>query len=199
MAQTASPSAAPVLPAHIEQTVRAIAKLQVEHANQATTLDRLVACMTSYVARPMFAGFLVLVTIGWMIGNLVCRHMGYAVWDPPPFSWLQGAASLAALYVTVLILTTQRRDDRLTFHRDQMMLELTIITEQKTAKVIDLLEEMRRDDSALRDRKDPEAESMATTADPHAVLDAIKETHDDMLVGEPRAGQSGKDTKKWRG
>jgi uncharacterized membrane protein len=56
-------------------------------------------------------------------------------------------------------------------------LELAILSEQKTAKVIQLLEEFRRDNPMIRDRVDYEAEAMAQPADPQSVLAAIKETH----------------------
>ncbi len=52
----------------------------------------------------------------------------------------------------MLILTTQRRADELAQHREQLTLELAILSEQKTAKVIELLEEMRRDNPNLRNR-----------------------------------------------
>jgi uncharacterized membrane protein len=61
--------------------------------------------------------------------------------------------------------------------REQLTLELAILSEQKTAKAIQLLEESRRDNPLIRDRVDHEAEAMAQPADPHSVLEAIKETH----------------------
>ena len=102
--------------------------------------------------------------------------LGYRPLDPPPFPWLSGAASLASLYLVVLILTTQRRDDRLTQRRELLNLELAILSEQKTAKVVALLEELRRDSPAVRDRVDKQADVMARPADPQSVIDAIKET-----------------------
>ena len=77
----------------------------------------------------------------------------------------------------VLILATQRREYQLAQLREQLTLELAILSEQKTAKVIQLLEESRRDNPLIRDRVDQEAEAMAQPADPQSVLDAIKETH----------------------
>ena len=44
------------------------------------------------------------------------------------------------------------------------------MSEQKTAKVIQLLEESRRDNPLIRDRVDQEAEAMAQPADPQSVL-----------------------------
>jgi uncharacterized membrane protein len=102
--------------------------------------------------------------------------LGYRPLDPPPFPWLAGAASVASLYLVVLILTTQRRDDRLAQRRELLNLELAILSEQKTAKVVALLEELRRDSPAVRDRVDKLADVMARPADPQSVIDAIKET-----------------------
>ena len=91
---------------------------------------------------------------------------------------------LLALYVTVLILTTQRREDQLAGYREQLTLELAILSEQKSAKIIALLEEMRRDSSSLTNRVDEEAVAMAVAADPQAVLDAIKESQAGALAAE---------------
>ncbi len=87
-------------------------------------------------------------------------------------------------YVTVLILTTQRREDQLAGYREQLTLELAILSEQKSAKIIALLEEMRRDSPTLRNRVDEEAAAMAIAADPQAVLDAIKDSEDVPLAAE---------------
>jgi uncharacterized membrane protein len=165
--------ATPILPAHIEETVQAIGRLQAQHDSQATAVDRLMERITAAIGRPAFLTWLGVVVIAWTGANLAAPRLGYAVVDPPPFAWLQGAISLAALCVTVIILTTQRRADRLAGLREQLTLELAILGEQKTAKVIDLLVEIRRDDPLLVDRSDPEAEDMARPADPETVLEAI--------------------------
>jgi uncharacterized membrane protein len=57
-----------------------------------------------------------------------------------------------------------------------MTLEAALMTEQKTRKIIDLLEELRRDSPHVPDRDDSEASQMAAKADPRAVLDAIEES-----------------------
>jgi hypothetical protein len=79
-----------------------------------------------------------------------------------------------------LNLSTQRRDDELASYREQLTLELAILGEQKSAKIIELLEELRRDDPTIRDRIDHDAAAMSAPADPQAVLDAIKDSHAGM-------------------
>ena len=94
----------------------------------------------------------------------------------------------------LLILITQRRENQLSEARDQLTLELVIVNEQKSAKIIALLEEMRRDMPALPDRPDLEAEQFSTTADPQQVVDALHkatgELADAMPDAEPGAAQA---------
>ena len=175
----------PILPAHIDETVRAIARLHAEHYQRSTPLQRIVDRMTALVGRLGFVGLLTAVVLVWMAANLVTAWAGREPLDPPPFAWLQGVVGLMALYMTALILATQRREDQLAGHREQLTLELAILGEQKSAKIIELLEEMRRDDPSLHNRVDHEAAAMSLPADPQAVLDAIKDSHEELMPAEP--------------
>ena len=173
----ADPNAPPVLPAHIEETIQSIARLHAAHHQNATSLQRAVDRITAFVGRPRFIGILTIIAATWISLNLLTAALGNRPIDPPPFSGLEGALSLVSLYIVVLILATQRREYQLAQLREQLTLELAILSEQKTAKVIQLLEESRRDNPLIRDRVDREAEAMAQPADPQSVLEAIKETH----------------------
>lgn len=173
MTQAFAEDGTPILPAHIEETVKAIGRVQAQHESEATALERLMEQLTAAIGRPAFLVWLALAVAAWTLGNAFGPRFGYAPIDPPPFSWLQGAISLAALSVTVIILTSQRRADKLAGLRAQLTLELAILGEQKTAKVIELIEQTRRDNPLLENRVDPEANAMSKPADPEAVLDAI--------------------------
>ncbi len=172
----------PILPAHIEDTVQAIAKLHADHYRRATPLQRLIETSTARAGRPRFVAIVTVLVLGWVALNVAMQLVGRAPIDKPPFFSMQGVIGLAALYMTMLILTTQRREDELATHREQLTLELAILSEQKAAKIIELLEELRRDNPHIHDRHDPQAEEMAKPADPQAVLDAIKDTHEEMVT-----------------
>ena len=49
--------------------------------------------------------------------------------DPPPFSWLHIVATITALMLAALIFTTQQREDSLANHRDQLIMELSILND----------------------------------------------------------------------
>jgi uncharacterized membrane protein len=166
----------PRLPGHVEETVLSIARLHAEHHQNATPLQRIVDRVTAFLGRPLVIGVLTVIVAAWTGLNFLVATLGYRPLDPPPFLGLGSAASLVSLYLVVLILATQRREYELAKTLEQLTLELAMLSEQKLAKVIELLEESRRDNPLVRNRVDEEAEAMAQPADPQSVLEAIKET-----------------------
>jgi uncharacterized membrane protein len=171
----------PSLPSHVEDTVQAVTRFQASHDADASTLQRLIERTTRRAGSPTFIALLTVMVIGWVGLNLGLIAFGHRPVDKPPFFWLQGVVTLTALYMTVFILTTQRRDDKLAGLRDQLTLELSILSEQKSAKIIELLEELRRDDPHISDRQDDHAAALAKPADPKAVLDALKDKQESSL------------------
>src|SRR4051794_6043635 len=150
------------------------------HEADASPLQRLVERATRHAGRPAFIAVLTVIVVGWMALNLGLMASGRKPIDGPPFFWLQGSVALVALYMTVFILTTQRREDKLAGLRDQLTLELSILSEQKSAKIIELLEELRRDDPNISDRPDEDADALSTPADPNVVLGALKDTQEPL-------------------
>jgi len=151
------------------------AQLRAEHKQETSTLQHGVDNVTALVGQPGFVALLAGLVVAWVLANLVAAGLGLRPADPPPFPWLQGAATIGALLVAALILTTQRREDQLANHRAQLVLELSILNDQKVSKIIELLEEYRRDNPAVSDRVDDAATAMSTPSDAQAVLGAIKE------------------------
>ena len=120
-----------ILPAHIETTVAAIARLHAEHHKRATPFQRFTEGLTARAGKTSFVILLTAVVAGWIMINLLIRLNGGHPFDEPPFVWLELFVSLAALYMTTLILSTQRRDDELASHREQLALELAMLSDQK--------------------------------------------------------------------
>ncbi len=51
-----------------------------------------------------------------------------------------------------------------------------MLSEQKIAKLISLIEELRQDIPHVKNRSDPEAEMMKSPTDAHAIVDLLEET-----------------------
>jgi uncharacterized membrane protein len=167
----------------VDDTTKAIADLHSEHRKNATTFQRAVEDATAILSNPLTIGVILLFILAWIAASLVGSLLGYRSFDPPPFFGLGAIVSISSLFMVIMILATQRHEDRLAFHREQLILELVRSSEQKAAKIIQLLEESRRDDPSLSDRVDHEANKMTQPADPSAILTSIKDFHSDTKSG----------------
>jgi uncharacterized membrane protein len=160
------------LPRHVEESVRSVAELHIEHRAAATALDRILERATQLAGHPVTLGVAVCATLIWLAGKTIEPSLGLSLIDPP--AWLDRAIGLVSIYLVLLILATQRRADRLAQRRAQLTLELALVNEQKAAKIVELLEELRRDHPRIADRLDSDAAAMAKPADPESVLIAIE-------------------------
>jgi len=169
------PSANSETPDHIGEAVRSILRLHSDHHGRTTFSQRVVNAISGAIARPFFVGLLAAAAAAWIGVDMIALGLGGRAIDPPPFPWLQGAVNVLGLFIVTLVLVAQRHEDELNARREILTLELAIMSERKIAKVIELLEELRRDTPHVRDRVDTQADEMAQPADTHSVLAAASE------------------------
>jgi uncharacterized membrane protein len=162
------------LPDSVRATVNSIGRIHAEHDEQATTPHRWARVVTIGVGNPLAVGVVAIAIASWGAVNLAIGISGGRPFDPPPFQWLELFVSVGALLVVLVVLATQQRDDDLQQLNQRLILQLAILAEQKAAKSIQLLEELRKDHPAIPEREDEEASLMARPTDPAAVLKAIK-------------------------
>ena len=159
----------------IGQNIEAVREYYTREEQKISRSQRILERISRFVGQPVFLGFILLFVALWMLANATLRQFGMAEFDPPPFFWLQGIVGLGALLTATVVLTKQNRLAKLAEQRELLDLKVTLLTEQKVAKLIDLLEELRRDLPNVRDRHDPEAAAMQQSMNPDRVLAALDE------------------------
>jgi uncharacterized membrane protein len=159
------------LPRHIEDAIKQISNLQRAHYSEARPSERVTDRAVSIIGTPTFFAVLGFLAAAWMVLNLA----GDRAIDPPPFAFLEVACSLIAILLAVLILAAQRRDDRLATRREQMALQVSLLTEQKVSKLIELVEELRRDLPNVHDRVDLDAIEMTAPSNHEETLRSVDE------------------------
>jgi uncharacterized membrane protein len=160
----------------IAQTIEMIAAIHARAESQVDRHQRAIERITGTLGRPACLYVVLTIVVFWIVDNLAARHLGQPVWDPPPFYWLQGLVGLSALLTTIVVLITQNRLGKMAERRSQLDLQMNLLVEQKVTKLIDLMEELRRDLPSVRDREDLEAQAMTEAADPTALLTALEVT-----------------------
>jgi uncharacterized membrane protein len=125
------------------------------------------------LGRPWFAYALIAFVALWVVVDLAAGHYGRQ-FDPQQFPWLELIVSTGSLMLAALILISENRQQRLADQREQVTLQMALVIDRKAAKIIELLENMRKDDPALPDRMDAEAERMAEATDLRSAVDRLE-------------------------
>jgi uncharacterized membrane protein len=72
------------------------------------------------LGRPAFTLVVTLLVFTWISLNLALEAIGRHAPDLPPFGILSDVAAMAAVFMTSMILATQRRKTELSSHREQL-------------------------------------------------------------------------------
>jgi uncharacterized membrane protein len=159
----------------ISQNIEAVLEFYTREDLKISRSQRILERISGYIGQPVFLGIILLFVALWMLANDALRQLGRVEFDPAPYFWLQGIVGLAALLTTTIILTRQNRVAKLAEQRAHLDLKVTLLTEQKAAKLIDLLEELRRDLPNVKNRHDPEVAALQQSMNPELVLAALDE------------------------
>jgi len=161
----------------IEENIRAVLEFYSNESQKISASQRVLERLSHQIGQPIFLALILLFVALWIGANTLMREFGHAPFDPAPFSWLQGIVSLGALLTTIAVLSRQNRLAMLAEKRAHLDLKVTLLTEHKTAKLIELLEELRRDLPNVKDRHDPAIASLKTAMDPDGVRAALDQGH----------------------
>ena len=159
----------------ISQNIAAVHDFYTREELKRSVSQRHAESISRAMGRPVFlVAILVFVAI-WVGVNLVSITVGKAPFDDVPFFWLQGLIGLASLLTTTVVLIKQNRVSKLSEQREHLDLKVALLIEQKTAKLIDLVEELRRDLPNVQNRHDSGAVAMQQPMSPEGVLAALDE------------------------
>ena len=164
------------LPDHIGQNIETIVALHTKAERDVTPLQRTVEAVASFFGRPIFLFGILFAVASWILANLLLPRFNLPTFDAPPFNVLELVLSCGSLLISTGVLIKQERQEKLAEQRTQLILQLNLISEQKIAKLVALIEELRRDLPDVRNRLDPEATEMQQAADPQVVMAALEET-----------------------
>jgi uncharacterized membrane protein len=159
---------------HAEEAIEAVADLEREAHEATSRHHRWIERVTSRIGRPLTFYLVVLFVIAWIGSNLTVLYARGATFDPPPFTWLQGIVSLSGLLVAILILTTANRVAQIDTQRDKLTLQINLLNERRTAKVIRMIDELRRDSPEVPTHDDPEVQQLSEPTEAQAVTRAIE-------------------------
>ena len=146
---------------------------------QISGVQLVIERVSAFFGSPAYFAFAVAFIVLWALVNGWAAHAGWHPVDEPPFFWLQGLVSSNALLLTVAVLIRQNRMAQVAEHRAHLDLQINLLSEQKVTKILQIVDELQRDLTALRGRPDAEVAELTKPADTHALMHAIKQKQAD--------------------
>jgi len=160
----------------LDQDIETIVALRLHSERKVSRHQRLIEKVIQNLGRPSFFYLIWLFVILWILVSTSATSLHIPWNDPAPFFWLQGIIGFSALFMTTGVLITQNRQSKLAEQRRHLDLQINLLTERKVSKLIELMEDLRRDLPSVKNRLDPEAEAMKEPVDPHTALTSLNET-----------------------
>lgn len=107
-------------------------------------LTRIADSLTIRCGSPEFLVLNTAFFVIWIVwnGNII---PGLPAFDPYPFGFLTMAVSLEAIFLSIFVLISQNRSAHTSTVRDEVNLQVNLITEQEVTKILHLLAEMRKE------------------------------------------------------
>ncbi|MBW4654804.1 MAG: DUF1003 domain-containing protein [Kaiparowitsia implicata GSE-PSE-MK54-09C] len=180
------------LPEPIAENIEAIIEIHRQETQDIPVHERLLGSIAAFFSRPVFLYTLTIVLGLWLSGDLI-NHTELLPFALPTFSWTDQGLDAAALLISTGVLIRQSREESFAKQRTQLMLQLSLLSEKKIAKIIALLEEFREDLPHMEQRYDPEAEVMKEATNPLTVLEALKQNLKEEIASEVIAPLINKD------
>lgn len=182
-----TPAAAGNRPSHLDENIDSVLEVQKREWEQRPAAQRFVDRASRYIGRPRYLLVLVGFVGCWIGVNALAPRWGLVRFDAFPYPLLEGILTLAALVSTTVVLIAQNRQTRIEQQHMHIALQLSLTTEQKVAKMINLIEELRRDLPMVRNRHDQQAATFSQKTDALQVLSAIEEVG---LADDPSSSSS---------
>ena len=155
------------------KNIETIIGFQAKQEENLPLSDRIIEKVASFFGESQFLYLQIVFFVSWG----VCSHVApeFLPFGLPKFDFQEMGVDIAALLIATGVLVQQSRQDKLAEQRSHLILQINLLTEQKIAKLIELIEELREDLPNIRDREDWEAEIMQQATDPQIVLDILQQ------------------------
>jgi len=164
------------------ENVEAMRRLEAAQALRRTTADRVAAGIARFCGSMTFVWIHVAVFAAWIGYNALPWFQPF---DPYPFTFLTLVVSLEAIFLSTFILISQNYDMRLSERRNQLDLQINLLSEQENTKMLQILERIAKKVGA-NVKADPEISALEEATRPEALVEQIEDAYREE--GQPAPG-----------
>ena len=133
--------------------------------------DRIAAAIARFCGSMTFVWIHVVLFTVWIGYNAL---PWFHPFDPYPFTFLTLVVSLEAIFLSTFILISQNYDMRIADRRNQLDLQINLLSEQENTKMLQMLEQIAKK-VGVHVKNDPEVRALEEATRPEALVEQIEE------------------------
>jgi uncharacterized membrane protein len=166
------------------ENVQSMRRLEEAALANRSRADRMAAFIANFCGSMPFVWLHVLAFGCWISFN---TWPGLAHFDPYPFTFLTLVVSLEAIFLSSFILISQNYELRISDRRNQLDLQINLLTEQENTKMIQMLERIAKKVGA-DSGGDPDVRILKENTDPEKLVAQIEQAQHDSPPARASGG-----------
>ena len=128
-------------PAAVAENIDKVARLETDALRPRSRREAISDAIGDFAGTLYFVVLQLAVFGGWVLVNAGVLP-GLTPFDPYPFSLLSSVTSLEAVLLTAFVLIKQNRMSTVADRRDHLDLQVNLLTERETTRIIQMLERL---------------------------------------------------------
>jgi uncharacterized membrane protein len=173
------PSAEHTLPRVAQKNIESIAQIEQEYANRRSPLDKISDVITRFAGSTGFILFHAVFFIVWMVVNLF-SFFGIPPFDPYPWQFLNLVVALETVFLSTFVLMSQNRQNRQADHWAHLHLQVALLAERETTKMLQMLRDVCGHLGLIRDARDTELKEMIETTHVEVLAEELERTREQL-------------------
>ncbi|MEP6790232.1 MAG: DUF1003 domain-containing protein [Ramlibacter sp.] len=168
------------------KNVQAMRQLEEAAMARRTLADRVASIIARFCGSMTFVVLHVVFFAGWLGYNAL---PWFKPFDPYPFTFLTLVVSLEAIFLSAFILISQNYDMRISERRNQLDLQINLLSEQENTLMLQMLDQIARKVGAhLADDGQIQALEKATRTE--ALVEQIEESYGQLAPDSPAQSEA---------
>ena len=154
------------------RNIETILHLEAAAKADRTKSDQAADAITRFCGSMWFVWVHLIGFAGWIIINVI---PGLRQFDPFPFTFLTLVVSLEAIFLSTFILISQNYETRLSERRNQLDLQINLLSEQENTKMLTIIERIAKK-LGVRTEDDPSLQVLEEATRLEELVQQIEET-----------------------
>jgi uncharacterized membrane protein len=128
----------PIMPGIAKGNIETIMQIEQAYMRQRSRVDRFCETISRFAGSISFVIAHIIGFVGWVVVN-TGAFPGVDPMDPYPFSFLALIVAMEAIFLSAFVLMAQNRQTRQADHWAHLTLQIGLLGEQETTKVLQML------------------------------------------------------------